>query len=137
MRVGPHKIWVVAEWPSISLNTSGDSSGSRRFIKDNDKVSTVLTHLTSPKSPFQWSDLTGAVFDDLQGGFLHPHYSCRQTWSDSSSPRWMPRTRRSAWFFPDVLNQLGNSLDGPQKSVLRSDSLVFQLSLGMVGSVFW
>lgn len=71
VRADPEKIRAVAEWP---IPTSvkqlqrflGFANFYRRFIRNYSRIAAPLTQLTSPSSPFTWSEEAAQAFSQLK-----------------------------------------------------------------------
>lgn len=71
LRGDPAKVRAVVEWPEPKTRKKlqkflGFANFYRRFIRSFSKVVLLLTDLTSPKQPFQWSPSAQQAFDRLK-----------------------------------------------------------------------
>ncbi|KAG1926706.1 retrotransposable element [Pimephales promelas] len=75
MRVDPEKVKAVVEWPSPDSRKAlqrflGFANFYRHFIRNFSQLAAPLTALTSPGTPFRWSDTAEAVFAKLKSRFV-------------------------------------------------------------------
>uniref|UniRef100_A0A8C1TGE2 Gypsy retrotransposon integrase-like protein 1 n=1 Tax=Cyprinus carpio TaxID=7962 RepID=A0A8C1TGE2_CYPCA len=75
IRMDPDKVKAVIDWPSPDSRKAlqrflGFANFYRRFIRNFSQLASPLTALTSPGTPFRWSDAAEAAFAKLKSRFV-------------------------------------------------------------------
>lgn len=78
LKPDPAKVRVVVEWPEptdclMLLQFLVFTNFYCRFIRNFSKIALPLTHLTSPKIPFQWDPAAQKAFTKLKEHFTTAH----------------------------------------------------------------
>ena len=71
----PDKVKAVIDWPSPDSRKAlqrflGFANFYRRFIRNFSQLVSPLTALTSPSTPFRWSNTAETVFTNLKSRFI-------------------------------------------------------------------